>query len=99
MNLPTARSAKRQKEVGVRKVAGALKQSLIGQFLGESILIALIAGIIATILVELILLHLIRSWNSIDDRLQNIYFWFAGIGFVLFTEFCRQLSSVLFIIV
>ena len=52
MNLSTARSEKRAKEVGLRKVVGAQKQSLISQFLGESVLIALLAGdIIALIIV------------------------------------------------
>jgi putative ABC transport system permease protein len=39
MNMSTARSEKRAKEVGIRKVSGALRGSLIGQFLGESILL------------------------------------------------------------
>ncbi len=43
MNLSTARSSKRSSEVGIRKVLGALRTSLIGQFLGESLLTALIA--------------------------------------------------------
>ena len=51
VNLATARSATRAKEVGVRKVAGASKPGLILQFLGESIMIATIAAILAVILV------------------------------------------------
>ncbi|GGA94185.1 ABC transporter permease [Puia dinghuensis] len=43
MNLATARSAKRSSEVGIRKVLGAVKGSLIGQFLGESVLMSIIA--------------------------------------------------------
>ena len=53
MNLSTARSEKRAKEVGIRKVAGALKKSLVGQFLIESIIISSIAGILALIVVQL----------------------------------------------
>ena len=53
VNLSTARSEKRAKEVGIRKVAGAQKLSLIIQFIGESILIALIAGVIAILIVQL----------------------------------------------
>jgi ABC-type antimicrobial peptide transport system permease subunit len=52
MNLSTARSEKRAKEVGIRKVAGARSKTLISQFLGESILLAFIAGIIALIIVQ-----------------------------------------------
>jgi putative ABC transport system permease protein len=51
MNLSTARSAKRAAEVGVRKVMGAERGSLIGQFLGESMVLALLALAIALILV------------------------------------------------
>src|SRR5580693_1694324 len=51
MNLSTARSEKRAKEVGIRKVAGALKSSLVVQFLIESIIISAIAGFIALIIV------------------------------------------------
>ncbi len=50
MNLSTARSDKRAKEVGVRKVAGATKQSLVMQFLSESVITALVAYIFAIIL-------------------------------------------------
>ncbi len=55
MNLATARSAKRAKEVGLRKVVGAQKSQLISQFLIESIILALIALFLAFIMVELIL--------------------------------------------
>ena len=53
INLSTARSEKRAKEVGIRKVAGAQKLSLITQFVGESILLALIAGLIAILIVQI----------------------------------------------
>jgi putative ABC transport system permease protein len=53
MNLSTARSEKRAKEVGIRKVVGAGKGSLIAQFMGESVMIALLAGIVALIIVQL----------------------------------------------
>ena len=47
MNLATAKSVNRAKEVGVRKVAGANKTGLISQFLGESLLITTFAAILA----------------------------------------------------
>ena len=47
MNLATARSARRAKEVGLRKVVGALRGQLIGQFIGESMLIAFVALVLA----------------------------------------------------
>lgn len=51
VNLATARSANRAKEVGVRKVSGATKKGLIVQFLGESLLVVTVAALIALILV------------------------------------------------
>jgi putative ABC transport system permease protein len=53
MNLATARSAKRAREVGLRKVGGATRRQLITQFLGESFLMGILAGIIALVLAEL----------------------------------------------
>ncbi len=86
MNLSTARSEKRAKEVGIRKVVGANKASLIGQFLGESILISLIAGVFAMLIVQLSL----PGFNNLTDKIlsvdySNIYFWLIFIAFVIFT--------------
>ena len=53
MNLATARSANRAKEVGLRKVVGALRSQLIGQFLSESILLAVTSLLLALIIVAL----------------------------------------------
>lgn len=55
MNLATARSATRAKEVGVRKVVGAVRASLIGQFLSESVLTSALAAILALAAVWLVL--------------------------------------------
>jgi len=55
MNLATARSARRAKEVGLRKVVGAGRMQLIGQFLGESLFISFIALLIAVSIVYLLL--------------------------------------------
>lgn len=55
INLSTARSAHRAREVGVRKVVGAQREQLVRQFLGESVLVGLIAGVVAVIVVELAL--------------------------------------------
>ncbi len=64
MNLSTARSAPRAKEVGIRKVLGAYHVQLIKQFLGESILLSFIAFPIAVVLVELLL----PAFSALADR-------------------------------
>ncbi|WP_153796029.1 ABC transporter permease [Foetidibacter luteolus] len=86
MNLSTARSEKRAKEVGIRKVVGAQKASLISQFIGESVLLAFLAGIVAVVLVQLSL----KGFNTLTDKqlsidYSNPGFWLAALGFVLFT--------------
>ncbi|MBO9566088.1 MAG: ABC transporter permease [Niastella sp.] len=86
MNLSTARSEKRAKEVGVRKVIGAGRQSLILQFIGESVLMAVLSGILAFVLVEMA----IPLFNVlINTKLSIPYaspaFWAMAPGFVLFT--------------
>ena len=86
MNLSTARSERRAKEVGIRKVAGALRRSLIIQFLIESILISIIAGCLAYLILVLCLPafnQLTKKQLFIDN--SNIYYWLNGIGFVLLT--------------
>jgi putative ABC transport system permease protein len=86
MNLSTARSEKRAKEVGIRKVVGAEKRSLVLQFIGESIVIAFLGGILAVIIVEISLggfNHLVSKELFID--FGNIYFWLAATAFILFT--------------
>jgi putative ABC transport system permease protein len=55
MNLSTARSSKRSREVGMRKVSGATRRQLIWQFLSESLLLSLICMILAFVLVEALL--------------------------------------------
>ena len=65
MNLATARSARRAREVGVRKVVGAGRSDLIGQFLGESISTSLLALMAALVLVKLAL-PLFKSISGIE---------------------------------
>lgn len=55
MNLATARSAKRAREVGVRKVLGAGKRALIAQFMGEAMTMAFISVLIGLLLIQLLL--------------------------------------------
>lgn len=55
MNLATARAARRAKEVGLRKVVGAVRPHLIGQFLAESLLVALLSLVVALLMIYLVL--------------------------------------------
>ncbi len=55
MNLATARSMKRAKEVGVRKVVGSSRRTLIAQFFGESILLSFLALVVSAVLMQLLL--------------------------------------------
>jgi len=86
MNLSTARSEKRAKEVGIRKVVGAQKKWLIIQFIGESILLAFLAGVLAIIIVELSL----GAYNTLVGKelyidFSNPDFWLTGLAFILVT--------------
>jgi len=86
MNLSTARSEKRAKEVGIRKTVGSLRSQLIGQFFSESILLAIIAFCISVLLAQLTL-----SWfNGVAGKNVQIpwgspAFWLIGLLFSLIT--------------
>jgi ABC-type antimicrobial peptide transport system permease subunit len=98
MNLSTARSEKRAKEVGIRKVAGAEKQSLIAQFLGESVFISFIAGLFALAIVYISLPFfggLVQK--NLTLRLDDWKFWLSGIGFVFFTGILAGSYPALFL--
>ncbi len=86
MNLATARSAKRAKEVGVRKVVGAVRSALIKQFVGEAMLLTIFAIIISVLLVTLLL----PSFNSLTGKgivlpINEMYFWGLLIGLTFVT--------------
>lgn len=70
MNLATARSSRRSSEVGIRKVLGAEKKFLIAQFLGESVLMSLIAFIFAMLLTGL----LIPAFNAVSGKDLSLNF-------------------------
>ncbi len=85
INLSTARAMDRAKEIGVRKVAGASKSALIGQFLLESLMINTIAIILAVTLVQV--LQLPFSWltgQTLDlSQRHTVLFWLFWLGFFL----------------
>jgi len=85
-NLSTARSEKRAKEVGVRKVMGGNRLSLVKLFLGESMMVSFIAGIIALMLASLSLpLFSTLMGQQLSFNLTDIRFWLTGLGFIIFT--------------
>jgi len=87
MNLSTARSEKRAKEVGVRKTIGSVRSQLIHQFFSESFLVVFFAFFLAILLTSLSL-----PWfNDIASKQivmpwTNGLFWLSGIGFVILTS-------------
>ena len=86
MNLSTAKSQKRAKEVGVRKVVGAEKGALVYQFLSESLLITLFSSILALLLVQLTL----PVFNDLTGKTMQIpfadgNFWMQYLGVILIT--------------
>ena len=84
MNLATARSANRAKEIGLRKVSGAYRFQLIRQFLGEAILLSFLAFVLALGLIELTL-PTFSAFVSKDLTLQRHIVHFIVVpGFVVF---------------
>jgi len=86
MNLTTARSEKRAKEVGIRKCIGSARSQLISRFLGESLMMVLLAFLVALLLVQLTL----PAFNQVADKnlalpWLNLMFWLVGVGFILLT--------------
>jgi hypothetical protein len=86
MNLSTAQSERRAKEVGVRKTVGSNKNQLIGQFFVESFLVTFFAFFLAILFVLL----LIPSFNQLADKeivfpLTSISFWLICLGLIFIT--------------
>ncbi|MBE7172840.1 MAG: ABC transporter permease [Williamsia sp.] len=86
MNLSTARSEKRAKEVGIRKTLGSARSQLIRQFFSESLLVTAFAFLLAVLIVVVAL-----PWfNNIAGKQihilwMNAWFWLAGTAFVFIT--------------
>jgi ABC-type antimicrobial peptide transport system permease subunit len=91
LNLSTAQSARRAREIGVRKVAGANKRKIVVQFLGESLMIVLVAHVIAMIFVELLL----PGFNTLIGKQLSVNYQSAGlyIGLISVILFCGLLAG------
>ncbi|HEY4337057.1 MAG TPA: ABC transporter permease [Puia sp.] len=86
MNLSTARSEKRAKEVGIRKVVGAPRGRLITQFIGESVLLSFLAAMLA---IGIVLVS-IPGFNTLTQKhlyvpFGSLWFWVFAVLFILFT--------------
>src|SRR5688572_2440980 len=86
MNLSTARSEKRAKEVGIRKTVGSLRKQLVVQFFTESLLTVVFSFALSLLLVQLLL----PFFNGVADKQMSIvwtnpYFWIISAVFVVFT--------------
>ncbi|GGH38792.1 ABC transporter permease [Dyadobacter endophyticus] len=86
MNLSTARSEKRAKEVGIRKAIGSLRAQLINQFFSESFMVVFLAFIFAIVIVAFAL----PAFNELAGKQMtfpwtNGYFWLAGFAFCFLT--------------
>jgi hypothetical protein len=86
MNLSTARSEKRAKEVGIRKAIGSMRSQLVNQFFSESMLVVALSFILSLLLSSLVL----SFFNEVAEKKiaipwSNPMFWAIGIGFSLIT--------------
>ncbi|MDW3647191.1 MAG: FtsX-like permease family protein [Bacteroidia bacterium] len=98
MNLSTARSEKRAKEVGIRKAIGSLRIQLVSQFFSESILISFIAFLFSIILVILILPYFnLLADSKISILWTNPYFWLLGILFSFLTGILAGVYPALYL--
>ncbi len=79
MSLSTARANKRSREVGIRKTIGAQKNQLRGQFLGESVLLAFMASILAVLLIR----GFIPVFNAISGKALSLGALFQGSNWVV----------------
>ncbi|MFT3703032.1 MAG: ABC transporter permease [Agriterribacter sp.] len=84
MNLATARSARRAKEIGLRKVAGAVRGQLILQFLSEAVFVSFLSLLLALVVV----LSFLPAFNKIADKtlvipFANAGFWLTLLGITL----------------
>lgn len=98
MNLATARSVKRAREVGIRKVMGAVRSLLAGQFIGEALLFTGLALLLALLLV----FSLLPAFNSLTGKQINLQttqasFWIILFGMTLLTGLIAGSYPALFL--
>lgn len=91
MNLSTAQSVRRAREIGIRKLAGASKRKIVFQFFGESLLIVFVAHVLAMIIVELLL----PGFNNLVGKQLDVNYQSAGlyIGLAIVVLLCGLLAG------
>jgi len=98
MNLATARSISRSKEIGIRKVAGAHRSQVIKQFMGESLLLTFIAACFAIVLAEMFLSHFNEyTGKQIVINFSDFHFIFGLIGIIILTGVLAGMYPALFL--
>ena len=98
MNLTTARSAKRAKEIGVRKVAGAVKGALMRQFLSEAILITTFAVLLSLALVVVLLPYFNQlTQKQIQFPYSNVFFWTSIVVLTFITGIASGIYPAVFL--
>jgi putative ABC transport system permease protein len=98
MNLTTARSVKRAREIGVRKVVGAARPALIRQFIGEAVLLSFIALLISLLLVSLLLpLFNDITAKKISLPYSSYTFWLSLVMLALITGIISGSYPALFL--
>lgn len=98
MNLTTARSARRAKEIGIRKVSGAMRPALIRQFLTEAMMVTLLAVLLALVIV----VALLPFFNQLTGKqiifpYSSFYFWLSLAGLTLITGFVSGSYPAIFL--
>ena len=98
MNLATAQSAKRAKEVGLRKVVGAARSSLVKQFIGEALLLTLFSVVLAIVLSA----TLLPAFNNLTGKQLSIpftqpLFWLSILALMIITGFVAGSYPALFL--
>ncbi len=93
MNLSTARSALRAREIGIRKVIGAQRKEIIRQFLGESVLITWVALIFAGLFTWLLIPY-INSLSHLSLSFSSLFQWNILVGVLLLPFFVGLLSGI-----
>lgn len=78
MNLSTARAAMRAREIGLRKVAGAIRRQLVFQFLGEALIVTLLA-VLLSVVASFLLIPLVNEISGKEMSLLSIKYFFPGV--------------------